>query len=552
MKQGDFLKRFGFPIIAVLSVLTLFQTVSNQFIFDDERFFNIFFSKDTDDPLIYFTKNIFMGEMSYNVLYRPVFMVSLFFEKTLFGQGPLGFHVTNLVLHALASVLFFFVLVKILGYSYRSFIPALLFAVHPVHVDTVAFIVNRSEILALIFLFLSVLCIFGSSRMKALMGLSKGTVSGGNNRPDFAWCVLSGLCFLTAMLCKETAVSWSIFIALVVVYLWIKDSRLVFPKVLWFCIFCQLAAIGIYFLLRYWALSKIGIDRSISIFPGREWSSIIPTMSRVFSEYIYTLILPVAQKVDYTDYVLSKGFLEPAAFLSYFVHALIIASAVCRFKRNPAFSLCVLGFYIFLIPVSHIVPFFDIKADRFLYMPSVFFTLAISLPIKYFEKDSKYEKTVLEAYALLAVFYMFMAFSYSACFGKGKDLWAQMVDRSPLNPKFHYNLGLSLWKEGQNAQAVSSLLNAMRLGENNAGLYSAIGVSYTLLGDIKKAQEEFKKGLKLWPDDPVLNYNYAAFCYNNRNFNEAYKHAFKASKIDPFDEKTSYLLKRLGKRMKRR
>src|SRR5437773_1496625 len=83
--------------------------------------------------------------------YHPLTWLSLMLDRQLWGAGPLGFHLTNVALHAINAVLLFLVLRRLTGATWRCALVAAVFAVHPLRVESVAWVSERKDCLALLF-----------------------------------------------------------------------------------------------------------------------------------------------------------------------------------------------------------------------------------------------------------------------------------------------------------------------------------------------------------------------------------------------------------------
>lgn len=140
--------------IALLTSVVFWGVLSNDFIhFDDNS---------------YVTENRFVqagltGESiraafteSFNGHWHPLTTLSYMIDTALFGRGPAGYHFTNLLLHVVNSLLLFLLLRDVTGAFYRSLAVALLFAIHPLHVEPVAWIASRKDVLSTLFLFAAI------------------------------------------------------------------------------------------------------------------------------------------------------------------------------------------------------------------------------------------------------------------------------------------------------------------------------------------------------------------------------------------------------------
>src|SRR3989337_1623146 len=137
-------------IIVCLSQFVYLNSLSNQFVYDDE--FTIvtnYFIKTWNNLPSLFNKDYFKfsGELSY----RPVVTLSYFIDYTLWKLNPFGFHLTNTLLHTLNSVLLFFLLKRIFNCQTTSFLATLIFSCHPLLTEAVNAISYREDLLAATF-----------------------------------------------------------------------------------------------------------------------------------------------------------------------------------------------------------------------------------------------------------------------------------------------------------------------------------------------------------------------------------------------------------------
>ena len=120
----------------------------------------------------------------------PLTWLSLMADASLFGPYAGGFHLTNIVLHVLNVLLLFGLLVAMTGNQWRSALVAALFAVHPIHAESVAFISERKDVLSIFF---------------GLLALQAYVRSAANHR--LIWLAASFCCFVCSLLAKQTLVT---------------------------------------------------------------------------------------------------------------------------------------------------------------------------------------------------------------------------------------------------------------------------------------------------------------------------------------------------------
>ncbi len=380
--------RYAIAFLALLVLLTFANSLTNEFTFDDRPY--IAENKYITD--LKYLKEIFtkpfpphMPDLS---LYRPLAELSFMLDRAiglrespfaLYGFPPevstLPFHITNLLIHFGVCVLIYVLIKRLYPSRYLPFFAAAIFAVHPVHVEVVASIVGRAESLCALFFLLAIL--FYLRRTPGETYTSTPTL-------------LSLACFFCALLSKETA----IVLPLVLIMLenMRKENSLqsrIFPSriVAYVHTYLPYLAVAIlYMTIRVWVVEEIGIRKDMAYFAQRPGIQFITAMPIVFSLYMKLLIFPLTLNADYNFPILlfDQYFIEaPKTILSLWV--LIGLATVIGYlgltiyaaaRRHPL-AIALLWFLITLLPVSNIIPFGDIMAERFLYLPSIGFCAVV-------------------------------------------------------------------------------------------------------------------------------------------------------------------------------
>lgn len=172
------------PLIVYIKVIGLDFTRLDDSIFIIE---NANYNKDISNIPVSFGRGLFNPET--DIYYRPIFLVDFIIESQLFGVNPAGYHFTNLLFHLVSVVLLFYFLNALKIRKLPAFVLSLLFALHPVLTQAVAWIPGRNDLLLMIFFLSSVLTVF-----KYL------------DKPGWKWLVLQVVFILLALFTKETAV----------------------------------------------------------------------------------------------------------------------------------------------------------------------------------------------------------------------------------------------------------------------------------------------------------------------------------------------------------
>ena len=192
----------GIAVISLVSYVVYRPALNGEFVLDDELL--------TQDKLIKVSDGLYrLWFTTEPTDYWPVTSSSFWFEWRLFRGSPTGYHITNLVIHVVDCLLLWLLLkrLKIPG----SFLAALIFAVHPVNVESVAWIAQRKNLLAMLFFLLSALSYFSADR-------KFNAASGGERKKSaWPWYLLSLLLFVFAMLSKGSV---AVLPALLLLVIW--------------------------------------------------------------------------------------------------------------------------------------------------------------------------------------------------------------------------------------------------------------------------------------------------------------------------------------------
>jgi len=282
---------------------------------------------------------------------RPLRHVEFAVDWALFGGRPAGFHVHSIAWHAVGAVFLLLVLRRVVGDARAALAGALLWAVHPVAVEPVAWIAARSDVAA-------AACSFAAVHF-ALR-------TRGADRDLAAALVATAL----ALLYKETALALPLVVAAL---RWTRFSvARVWPFV---------AVVAAY--LVYRTLARHGVVDQRDFLPtGVGVDGVLATSVRAAGFFLAETLLPTQAFDWHIDP--SRSFADGAVVLWLVVHAALVASAVAARRRAPVWTLAVAWFYVFLLPVAnwpvHLGTF---TAERYLYAPlagaAIAFAWALSI-----------------------------------------------------------------------------------------------------------------------------------------------------------------------------
>ncbi len=429
--------RFLVGLLLAAVALVYGNTLVNQFAMDDELY--IMRDPQVTDPSLHrlFSPN------QVSAVFRPVSFATLALNWSLSGAEPLAYHLLNLLLHAGATWLLYILLQGLLGSSPDgktvAFAAALLYAVHPIHTEAVAWIVGRAELLAAGFLF-------------------AGWILHLRDRP-----IASLACFALAMLSKESAVA---FLPLVLLGDYATGKWK--PRVR----YALLAGLALVYLGLLWSVhrgrfgpAEIAMaDNPLAQLPAG-WR--ILNALRVAWKYIALQIYPAVLSCDYSFNQIPV-FRDWRHTLPAALAAAAIAGAwvwALR-KREPGWLLAG-GIYFagFAVTANILTPTGTIMGERLAYLPSAGFCLLLALGWNWLRQRKQ-----MPAWELLAAIVLVLSVRSMVRNRDWKDnftLYSSAVRAVPDDAKMHSNLAGEYFSRNQLDLASREYQIALRINPDS-------------------------------------------------------------------------------------
>ncbi len=491
-------------------------------------------------------------EKGHSGVYRPVLAASYHLDFFFFGLEATGWRLTNSLMHAANVLLVFVLLFRLLGSRKASLLAAALFAAHPVHVEAVLSLFGgRAELLAGLFVLAGWLSFLradaNTGRLRRVMYLATAALSlllGFFSKETAV--VLPALCFLTAWGLQKRS---------------LKDTLL--------CLLPQLMIIAIYIALRIWLVGGLAAqDRSFAFgdLPG---ARIFLSVMVVLVRYLIMITLPFFQNhpdclQDFPQHLsLFSGLAATFLVLAMCGAATLFVLRSRRRQESSVFSVSTLMFFACLFPVSHVVPFAVVMAQRFLFLPSVAFSLAagwlwqrhcragylcyaapatllalfssatLNFNITASDPEKMY-RLVMECRPQSADSFNNLG-TYKLRQGKIAEalvLFEQAMEKNPRLPDPVYNKGLCLQKLGQNREAEQFYFRAIELDPGHAMAANKLGILLSARGQFQEAARLFELAISNDPSHPEPLVNLAIIREQEGNLSEAVRLYRLALKID--------------------
>lgn len=425
------------------------------------------------------------------------FSNSLFvLEWRLWGESPLGYHIVNLFIHVINACLILLIVRRV--WPAYGLAISLLFAVHPLAVDSVAWIIQTKSTVATMFALVTCLAFiyFTSSR-------------------NVWWWLLSLLSFTASLLTKTS------FVALPIVFLILSMTsgrRLNLRKSLELIPFFMVAAIIGFIAINWYPnlnehfLGQRGIAESIA------------DASYLIVFYLSKIIFPYPLSFTYGTW----GDLPPV-WIRFLSLALLICALV--FLRRQIKTL--LSFIVLMFPV---LGFFEIYYMRYSYAADHWqypaYVLIISVVAREVKSRTNYDVAKILS-VLVCLIFMFMTFNRCLAYRSEETIWRDVLDKVPNSALAHNNLGNLLDAEGKSDEALQHYLAVLNRDSNDVEANVNIGAYYIGKSRPQESIPYFQRAIQFNPDSIEAYYNLAVAYARMNRFTEAIPAYRMAIKLKP-------------------
>ncbi|MGH9632553.1 MAG: hypothetical protein ACRD7E_29965, partial [Bryobacteraceae bacterium] len=414
---------------------------------------------------------------------RPLLMLSYWIDFQVSGRNPWTYHVVNVLMHVVNSLLVFVVLSRILRLQaidnrrslWFSAIAASIFLVHPLQTEAVAYIAGRSELVCGFFI-LAALAVFCNPAFVTLSW-----------RP----AVLILLLYCAAVLSKEqAAVLPAVFLIIDMVF-----RRLSFRESLRHGarLYGPITVVGVLAIAGVFALLARSSSAGFNV-SGMQWYEYLFTQFRVWLLYLRLALLPFRQNADY-DIALSHHLGEHGSAVALLA-LLAGAFAIWRFRnRLPLLFGGMLIFGILLAPTSTLVPIQDLAAERRMYLPLLGLLLGV-IQLLLRLRSSEGLTVGLVAYLLIC-----SALTYERTKVWGSDIafWSDTVAKSPGKERGYTHLTYAYVRAHRCSEAVTTAQGAPEWVRDTPEFLGMLGHAYSCDQKIPEAVKAFERAVQVAP-----------------------------------------------------
>lgn len=449
---------------------------------------------DPTDVRRIFLASSWSTNVEQTIAYRPLTTWSFALNYAAHGAEPLGYHVVNVLGHAIVSALVV-VLAATLGLSAMTAgLAGVLFAVHPIHTEAVANVVGRAEILA------------AGLALLALIARRRGERSA-------AWSAVSLLAYGVALLAKEHVIALLVLLPLMDLLVGDGGSVRAFVRRLRGArlgFYVGLVAVTVaYVALRTAAIGDVGVDAStISRIPM--WQNVtaragagerVLTALYVMAHACWLLLWPVSLSADYSfaHITLVRSPAEPRALVG--LAALLVACAATMvLRRRPrALFWMALGMLPYGVVSNLPFPVGTIFAERLLYLPSVAFAVGAAWLIASRAPRTIPANTCRAVAALLIAGLGLRTVARNGVWRDNMTLAESMVASAPRSVQAHHLLANSLFDAGRYPEAVQEYQAALAIHPDDVDVLFNAGAAHMLMQHKDEALRLFDRVTELEP-----------------------------------------------------
>ena len=466
------------PCIAAFSIYA--STLSFSFVSDDSWIFGV--------PSLhswgYFFQLFAHNLPGFPQYYRPLYAVWTLLVYPLAGPNPFLWHLSKLILHVTATYLVFRVCREFLESSFAASCSAVLFAIHPINIESVAWVLQSDSILYAIF--------FMCSLLSFLLNLRKP-------RPLLRWSSIAASS--AALLVKESVIALAVLFCCVAYVKAPGKIQARLKQAVWAG--APYVAIDlIYLLVRMLVLRNRFFG--VGGLPTPSWRETLYSSPKALGFYVGKLLWPTHLSPEYDLHMLSVRTF--GMWFSFAVIVLGLAGLTWMAKRySPLIGIAALLILLPILPVLigiHFFPYGESVHDRYLYLPSVGFCLIAGFVTENLCRDKEIKPAWVVVGTGILLFNVLLCTSQEGFYRNQDTMALRPVELAPENLRFLKILGGTYFREGKSDLAIQYFKHAYELnpgddGKGNDSSRWALAEAYYYSGDVTEAQRMLQELLNI-------------------------------------------------------
>lgn len=524
-------------IICVLTALSFSNIIFNSFILDDFDFIvNWSLIKDLSNfPRFfvgYFTPD--GQEGIYSPLRTLFFAVNYFFC----GMNPIGYHLVSIIIHLAGTIAVYMITSLLVQNRIISFITALFFGLHPVHVESVTSITGSIDTIGVVLLFYSFYFYIKATGYEDTLVVEDGDVVWKDKQRvndavrKVKSCPIDSLMvdsrsdyYYALMFAFISIYTHELAVTLPVLFL-LYDYFFRGAKIPFKILFKRLLpffVISISYVFMKWAVLG-AISRGTYLFDSFYLHMLV--IIKAWGKNIWTIIFPLRLchnqvispgifSYDESDFdknaVLSQSIFEPRVLISLAVLGTLVFLAIKLYRKKPLISFCIAWFFFCLLPVCGIIPSSIYFAERYLYPGSMSFCILVSYVIYKLLMSTNKNKQLISIILsiFLVMFYSIRTFTRNFDARNQMTVYESTVRENPYSARMQNDMGIVYYQFGKHEKAIESFKRAIKINPREAHYYYSMEKPYSALEKYDESEALLKKAIEINPFFAEAYYNLA-------------------------------------------
>lgn len=470
----------------------------------------------------------------------PVTDISHMLDWQLYGPDAGGHHLTNVLLHAATAIVLFLLLQSMTGATWRSAFVAAAFALHPLRVESVAWIAERKDVLSGLFFMLALWAWIRHVHRQPV--LQKSASPFGDVIPaidprhwtaGYYWALVL---FFLGILSKSIVVTLPLVLMLLDFWPLRRLNSASFLKLLlekW--PFFLLSAGG----CAVTVLTQRHVMQAVRPFA---WPWRLGNALMAYVDYLEHTIFPFGLALLYPHPPSHLPALKLC--LSVLILLSVSVGAVLARRKHPYLLAGWLWYLILFLPVIDIMQTGDqTRADRYTYLPQIGLFLLFAWGAADATQSLPFRKTLLVCTAAVILAALGAATHVQAKYWKDSvSVWTRSLSLWPQSYIAHCNLGIALADQGKVSDAIEHFNRALEINPNDAKSINNLGKVLTTQGNVNAAVQDFHRALELEPNNVKILNNLSVALADQGQVNDAVQDLDRALQIQPEDADTYYNL----------
>lgn len=471
-------------IISVSTLIVYGATVTYDFVNYDDYYLvyqNESFLKNPANIFNSFSTSAFTSWRQESIYYRPVLLVSYILDYQVWKLNPAGYHLTNLLLHILTSLILYNLFRRLTGETWGALAASLIFSLHPVNVESVAWVAGRNDILLALFVLLT------------LYAYHLWSTVPGRPKKYFAASVAS---FTLALFTKESAAFYILLIPLYELTINGVRFRSLFAPSKLRSLLPFLAPLAVYLFIRMILFGRmIGAEEIYGKLPLSGRLQIVPA---ILAENLRFLIAPAELSVEHPlDRLVWFGSPWDAASIA--IAALFLIMIIISLRTKNVISFAALWLAVGLFPALNLIPLAVPILEHRLYTPMAAYSLLFVALFSY----AGGRKLQVGKYAALltAAVFGLLSFTRVPVWKNSETLWLDAIGKAPSASRAYFNLAGHYFDRGEYGKSIPLIKKYLDLKPGDFVGYSKLRQAYYLARMMPEAVSTCRTMIELDPSN---------------------------------------------------